>query len=254
MPPDPSPLHGQGWLGAWEVERARRRPCRARLPPCSRANGRGPMKRARPSRSTRTGSASISTCTNRSDEPMPCGLGQHPYFPCTPETRLDTGVESVWTIDEHVLPVEQVPAAGRFDLARPPRLRPGPGPRLRRLERPRRSITDPGLPFRIAMSSPDARFFQLYSPASGGLFVAEPVTHANAALNEPEERMGRARDARAGAGRDDVADDAGGRAAADSPPWKGGAGGGRRAQRDFESKSRLPRRPTPAPPFQGGDQ
>ena len=37
------------------------------------------------------------------------------------------------------------------------------------------------------MSSPDARFFQLYSPASGGLFVAEPVTHANAAMNAPEE-------------------------------------------------------------------
>jgi aldose 1-epimerase len=38
------------------------------------------------------------------------------------------------------------------------------------------------------LSSPDADFFQVYSPASGGLFVAEPVTHANAALNEPEER------------------------------------------------------------------
>ena len=47
---------------------------------------------------------------------MPCGLGQHPYFPCGPETRLDTEVTHVWTIDEHVLPVEKVPAEGRFDL------------------------------------------------------------------------------------------------------------------------------------------
>ena len=38
------------------------------------------------------------------------------------------------------------------------------------------------------MSSPDARFFQLYSPPAGGIFVAEPVTHANAALNAPEEQ------------------------------------------------------------------
>jgi aldose 1-epimerase len=37
------------------------------------------------------------------------------------------------------------------------------------------------------MHSADADFFQLYSPASGGLYVAEPVSHANAALNEPEE-------------------------------------------------------------------
>ena len=38
----------------------------------------------------------------------------------------------------------------------------------------------------LVLSSPDAHFFQLYSPEDGGLFVAEPVTHANAALNAPE--------------------------------------------------------------------
>ena len=36
------------------------------------------------------------------------------------------------------------------------------------------------------MSSADASYFQLYSPREGRLFVAEPVTHANAALNTPE--------------------------------------------------------------------
>ena len=34
---------------------------------------------------------------------------------------------------------------------------------------------------------PQARFFQIYSPTEGDLFVAEPVTHANAALNAPED-------------------------------------------------------------------
>jgi aldose 1-epimerase len=38
------------------------------------------------------------------------------------------------------------------------------------------------------MTSPDAHFFQIYSPQTGGLLAAEPVSHANAALNEPEER------------------------------------------------------------------
>ena len=32
----------------------------------------------------------------------------------------------------------------------------------------------------------EARRFQLYSPAEGGLIAAEPVTNANAALNHPE--------------------------------------------------------------------
>jgi aldose 1-epimerase len=48
-------------------------------------------------------------------------------------------------------------------------------------------LTDAGWPYELELSSPGARFFQLYSPAGGGLFVAEPVTHANAALNDPEE-------------------------------------------------------------------
>ena len=126
-------------------------------------------------------------CTNRSAEPMPCGLGQHPYFPCTEETRLDTEVATVWTIDDKVLPVEQVAATGRFDLA--DRLVCGQA-----LDNGfggwngRARLSTPGVPFITEMSSPDAGYFQLYSPSSGGFIVAEPVSHANAALNEPEER------------------------------------------------------------------
>ena len=48
-------------------------------------------------------------------------------------------------------------------------------------------MTDPNWPFDLRISSADAHFFQLYSPAAGGIFVAEPVSHANAALNAPEE-------------------------------------------------------------------
>ena len=47
-------------------------------------------------------------------------------------------------------------------------------------------LTDPHWPYQLRMSSPDAHFFQLYSPSDGGICVAEPVTHANAALNAPE--------------------------------------------------------------------
>jgi aldose 1-epimerase len=185
MLPDPSPLHGQGWLAAWEVERLAGDSAQLvyRHPP-----GEWPWAyEARQSFALDEEGLTLDlACANRSDEPMPCGLGQHPYFPCTPQTRLDTRVESVWTIDERVLPVEKLPAAGRFDLADRPvcgqRLDHGFGGWSGRA-----TIADPALPFRIELSSPDARFFQLYSPAAGGLFVAEPVTHANAALNEPEE-------------------------------------------------------------------
>jgi aldose 1-epimerase len=96
-------------------------------------------------------------------------------------------VTHAWTIDEKVLPVEKVPASGRFDL----RDRAVCGQDLDNgfagWEGAALMHTR-GDPFRIEMRSADVSFFQLYSPASGGLYVAEPVSHANAALNEPEER------------------------------------------------------------------
>jgi aldose 1-epimerase len=185
MPPDPSPLHGQGWLHAWEVERLESD--HAELVYRHAADEWPWAYEARQTFALDDEGMTLDlACTNLSGEPMPCGLGQHPYFLCTPDTRLDTGVDTVWTIDEHVLPVEQVPAAGRFDLR--DRLVCGQG-----LDHGfggwsgRAIISDPQLPFRIIISSPDSNFFQLYSPASGGIFVAEPVTHANAAMNAPEE-------------------------------------------------------------------
>ncbi len=103
------------------------------------------------------------TCRNTSGEPMPCGLGQHPYFPCSPKTRIETTVSHVWTIDEHVLPVDKVSAIGRYDLS--DRLICGQG-----LDHGfggwsgRVLIDDPDWPYELELSSPEARFFQIYSP------------------------------------------------------------------------------------------
>jgi aldose 1-epimerase len=189
VPTDPSPLHGQGWMSPWRVERAS--PAQAELV-FRHPAGEWPWDyEARQHFTLDDGGLGIRlSCRNLSGEPMPCGLGQHPYFPCTGETRLDTEVEGVWTIDADVLPIERVPATGRYDL----RDRPVCGQDLDHgfdgwggVAR----IHTPGAPFRIELSSPDATCFQLYSPPSGGLFVAEPVTHTNAALNAPEEEWER---------------------------------------------------------------
>lgn len=186
MADDPSPLHGQGWLAPWRIETSS--VTEAVLSFCHEP-GEWPWEyRAEQRFALDEGGLSLSlTCRNLSREPMPCGLGQHPYFHCGGETRIDTRVTHVWTIDEHVLPVEKVPAAGRFDLSGRPvcgqDLDHGFGGWSGRAR-----LTDPNWPFELVITSPDARFFQLYSPASGGTFVAEPVTHANAALNAPEEQ------------------------------------------------------------------
>ena len=184
MSGDPSPLHGQGWLNPWSVEQADE--ASALLSYRHEAAEWPWAYEARQEFKVDESVLCVSlNCTNTSDEQMPCGLGQHPYFPCSPETKIDTNVTFAWTIDEKVLPVAKLPAAGRYDLSD------------RRIcgqdldngfegWTGRALMSDPDWPYELELSSPQARFFQIYSPASGGIFVAEPVTHANAALNAPE--------------------------------------------------------------------
>jgi aldose 1-epimerase len=184
MAGDPSPLHGQGWLSPWRLELADRHQVRLGY---RHQAGEWPWDYEAHQQFALDGgglSAEIS-CRNLSADPMPCGLGFHPYFPCTPKTHFDTLVTIAWTIDDKVLPVEEVPAEGRYDLRN--RLVCGQS-----LDNGfggwggEAGMSDPDWPFALRMASADAHFFQLYSPPQGGIFVAEPVTHANAALNAPE--------------------------------------------------------------------
>ena len=186
MAGDPSPLHGQGWLNPWTVEENSEQ---SAVLSFEHEAGEWPWSyAARQEFALDENGLSISlSCRNTGAEPMPCGLGQHPYFPCGPATRIDTQVTDVWTIDEHVLPVEKVPADGRYDL----RQRQVCGQELDHGFggwNGEARLTDPAWPYEVRLSSPTAKFFQLYSPDAGGIFVAEPVSHANAALNAPEEQ------------------------------------------------------------------
>jgi aldose 1-epimerase len=185
MADDPSPLHGQGWLNPWQVEQSSGQNA---ILSFHHRPGEWPWDyEARQEFALDEQGLSITlACRNLSGDPMPCGLGQHPYFPCGPETMIDTQVTDVWTIDEHVLPVEKVPANGRFNL----RDRAVCGQDLDHGFGGwggHATLTDPGWPYELRLSSRTARFFQLYSPPEGGIFVAEPVTHANAALNASGE-------------------------------------------------------------------
>ena len=184
MPGDPSPLHGQAWLNPWNVDEADQG--RAVLSYRHEPDEWPWAYEARQEFRVEEAVLWVGlTCRNTSGDAMPCGLGQHPYFPCTASTRIETGVTHVWTIDDKILPVEKVPATGRYDLI--DRLICGQD-----LDNGfggwsgRALMNDSNWPFELELSSPQARFFQIYSPASGGIFVAEPVSHANAAMNAPE--------------------------------------------------------------------
>ena len=184
MAGDPNPLHGQGWLSRWNVAEKGEDSVVLSF---RHAPGEWPWdyEAGQILELDEQGLSLELSCRNLSPEPMPCGLGFHPYFPCGSDTILDTEVEGAWTIDTKVLPVARVPAIGRYGL------------RSRRIcgqgldngfegWSGAASISWPGKEASVRLSSPDARRFQVYSPPQGGLFVAEPVQNANAALNEPQ--------------------------------------------------------------------
>lgn len=185
MAGDPSPLHGDGWLVPWRVEGQSDTHAVLMF---DHAAGEWPWDYRSIQRFS-VGSDGLHaeiSCTNHSSEMMPCGLGFHPYFPCDPATVIDTAVEQVWEVDDLILPTGTAPATGRYALNGTPACGRG-------LDNGYGGwVGDMTLAARdgavTRMTSPDARFFQIYSPVEGGLLAAEPVSHANAALNEPEER------------------------------------------------------------------
>ena len=186
LPGDISPLHGQGWRAAWSVESA----ADDQIEMVYRHEA-GEWPWAYEARQhlvlSPEGLEIELSCRNLSALPMPCGLGLHPYFPYTGDTLLDTKVSTVWTVDENVLPVDQQPATGRYSLQN----------RLignQNLDNGfdgwsgTARIHWPGQSMALEMSSADASYFQVYSPIGLDFFAAEPVQHANAALNAPQEQ------------------------------------------------------------------
>jgi aldose 1-epimerase len=184
LPPQKHPLHGQGWRNPWAVGAASDREAELIY---RHVHGEWPWPYEARQRFEldADGLTLRISARNLAQSPMPCGLGLHPYFPCDSKTVLDTKVELVWTIDDEVMPVAAAPAVGRYEL------------KDRRIcgqdldngyegWSGEATIRWPDADLALAIRSADASRFQVYSPSEGGLFVAEPVTHSNAALNLPD--------------------------------------------------------------------
>jgi aldose 1-epimerase len=188
MAGDPSPLHGQGWRGAWDLADLGQDQAELRF---LHDAGEWPWTYEATSRMRLepSGLACRLSVINRSEEPMPAGLGYHPYWPVFPDTVLTTEVETVWTVDKDVLPITEEPARGRYDLHERlvdrAGLDNGFGGWSGHAE-----VRRPDCGLVITIES-EVRFFQLYAPASGGVIVAEPVTHANDVLSHPESEWPR---------------------------------------------------------------
>lgn len=182
-PGDRHAIHGHGFRAAWQVVDVG--PTRAVLE-YRHAAGPWPWAYRAVQRVTLTATALELELrlTNESDEPMPAGLGWHPYFPRTPGTTLTASVGALWLTDAEILPVSRVAPPADRD--------PGRGLAVDRVSLDNAFVGWPGRavvawPERRAQLRLDAseplRTLVVYTPPGQPFFCAEPVSHITDAFN-----------------------------------------------------------------------
>ena len=112
------PLHGVGWLSAWTIAAVEADACELSLHYLAGAGWPFEFRATQRFRLTQAALVIDMTLQNLAATTMPCGLGQHPYFPRPPGTRLRADVSGVWRADADMLPLERVPLPTEWDLVR----------------------------------------------------------------------------------------------------------------------------------------
>jgi aldose 1-epimerase len=128
---------------------------------------------------------------NRSDEPMPCGLGHHPYFPLTPQTILDTSVREMIQTDTSLIPTQRTDVAegNIFGSPRHPHGHPLDNT-FTGWTQPA-SIEQPHVDLKARISAePHSSHLAVFVPPQGQFFCVEPVTNVPNALNMSQAEGG----------------------------------------------------------------
>ena len=186
-PEQAHPLHGQAWRHPWSVES---RSSREIVLTYEHARGQWPWAYA--ARQVLTldadGLRVQLELMNRADEPMPAGLGWHPYFHRTPRMRLRTKVAHVWLTDQACLPTRLAPGNpfGDWHSAEPL-------PEERLIDhcyggwsgRAELDWPEEALCVRLSAGGP-LRWLHVFVPPGGDFLCLEPVSHMPDALNRPE--------------------------------------------------------------------
>lgn len=181
------PIHGDGWLQAWQVsEHAQDR---IKLTLESRGFDRSPYHY----RSTQTflllpdGLQIDLTVTNTGQESLPFGLGLHPYFVRNDRTRLQFKSEGVWLSGDDPIPVEHAtlfPPTWDYNM-----LSSLDGPMIDNCYtgwNGKALIDYPDRGLSLTMVMPDCNGYTLlYRPPGRDYFCLEPITHPIDAFHMP---------------------------------------------------------------------
>lgn len=184
---EPYPIHGDSWLQAWTVGTQAEDRMTLELE-SARFGGNPYVYSARQLLTLRENSLEIELrVTNTGDEPLPFGLGLHPYFLHDAQTRLQFRSRGVWMSGADPIPTgfaRKLPLSWDYN-------RPAP------LEGPLvdncfegwdglAMIEDPSRGLRLQMHTTDRSGYALmYRPPGLNYFCLEPITHPIDAFHMP---------------------------------------------------------------------
>lgn len=192
LPPNHSPerhsLHGLSWQRPWTVESQVENKCVL----ADDYDGRGPWPWAYGARQRirlgPKGCAVTLVLTNRSDRPMPAGIGLHPYFRRSADSTLCFAADHVLLTDDELLPTGIGAPANHFgDWSAGAPLPPLTVDHcFAKWQGTARIDDELGSIFVEADGTPH---LHLYAPADGSALCLEPVTHTPDAPNRTPEEM-----------------------------------------------------------------
>ncbi len=186
VPGEPCPLHGNGFQLPWQV--TGHAPDRAALRLASA--GPGPFRytarlRYRLARGCLHMHLSV---RHEGEQPLPYGLGFHPWLPRDPDTTFQAPAEGVWLEDAHHLPQRHVPVGQRpdWDFTRPRPLPEGWVNNGFTGWTGTARIAWPGRRLALGITAEALSVYLLFSPGQAAdFFCFEPVSHPVDAHNLP---------------------------------------------------------------------
>jgi len=182
FPPERHSIHGQGWQGVWRPTEVTATEARLQY---EHAAAAWPWTYRAIQRITLSPDRLVVSLAvvNESAEPMPVGLGWHPYFTRTPGATITADVRAMWLTDDETMPttLETAPAA---ELAR------GIAVDHVALDNccvgwsGRASLEWPDLGARMTMTAaPPLDCLVVFTPPRRPFFCLEPVSHVTDAFN-----------------------------------------------------------------------
>lgn len=192
-PGEPYPIHGDGWLQAWHLEQPAPDTAVMNLE-SHRFDGDPYDYTARQIfRLVPGGLDQAVSVTHLGEQPLPYGLGLHPWFPRSPGTRLKAAVQGVWLSGADPLPTAHTTAwPPGWDLNAGLDVNGSLVDNGYTGWSGSASITWPEQGMQLEMSVPDVQaqagtgYCLLYRPPSGEAFCFEPITHPIDAFHLPQ--------------------------------------------------------------------